>query len=98
MSAVTVYETSVVMLGKRGAGGIDDLRSLLATLRAEIVPFSDDDCLRATAAYIEFGKGRQTKASLNLCDCVAYGLAKSRGVPLLYKGTDFAETDIASCL
>lgn len=98
ISALTVYEASIVMLGRRGPAGIDDLRSLLASIEAEIIPFADTDGIIATAAYVEFGKGRQTKASLNLCDCAAYGLAKSRGAPLLYKGDDFVHTDIASCL
>jgi ribonuclease VapC len=94
ISALTVYEASIVMLGRRGPPGIDDLRSLLTSIEAEITPFTDADCTIATAAYIEFGKGRQTKASLNLCDCAAYGLAKSRGAALLYKGDDFGHTDI----
>lgn len=98
ISALTVYEASIVMLGKRGPAGIDDLRSLLASVEAQIVPFEDADGVAATAAYVEFGKGRQNKASLNLCDCAAYGLAKTRGLPLLYKGDDFIHTDIKSCL
>jgi ribonuclease VapC len=28
-------------------------------------------------------------------DCFAYSLAKTKGVPLLYKGSDFMHTDIA---
>jgi ribonuclease VapC len=35
---------------------------------------------------------------LNLCDCVAYALAKSLNAPLLYKGNDLARTDITPCL
>jgi ribonuclease VapC len=31
-----------------------------------------------------------------LADCVSYALAKSCGARLLFKGDDFAETDIAS--
>jgi ribonuclease VapC len=98
VSALTVYEASIVVLGKRGPAGIADLRQLLASIDAEIVPFADTDGVVAIAAYMEFGKGRQNKAGLNLCDCAAYGLAKARGAPLLYKGDDFAATDIASSL
>jgi ribonuclease VapC len=98
VSALTIYEASVVMLGKRGPAGIDDLRSLLASIGAEIVPFNDMDAVFATAAYVQFGKGRQNKANLNICDCVAYALAKSRDIPLLYKGTDFRATDVVAAV
>jgi len=47
----------------------------------------------AITALLEFGKGRHP-AKLNLGDCFAHALAKSRGVPLLFKGDDFARTDI----
>ena len=98
ISAMTVYEASIVMLGKGGAAGVDALRRLLTTVGAEIVPFTDADAVLATAAYAQFGKGRQNKASLNICDCTAYALAEARGLPLLFKGGDFAATDIASSI
>jgi len=98
LSAITLYEASVVMLMRRGPAGVDDLRSLLTLINAEILPFTDADSMIATAAYRRFGKGRQTAASLNICDCAAYGLAQSRNLPLLYKGDDFSQTDIRSCL
>jgi ribonuclease VapC len=51
----------------------------------------------ARAAWRRFGKGRDP-AALNYGDCFAYALAKSRGAPLLFVGTDFARTDIAAVL
>lgn len=51
----------------------------------------------ALEAYLTFGKGRHP-ARLNLADCFAYALAKELDVPLLYKGDDFAKTDIRSAL
>lgn len=47
----------------------------------------------AREAYRDFGKGRH-KASLNLGDCFAYALAKEMREPLLFKGNDFAQTDV----
>jgi ribonuclease VapC len=44
-------------------------------------------------AFIRFGKGRH-RAALNLADCFTYALAKSRDLPLLFKGDDFSQTDI----
>jgi len=35
---------------------------------------------------------------LNLGDCFAYALAKVTREPLLYKGDDFARTDLPSAL
>ena len=45
-------------------------------------------------AYLRFGKGTGHPAKLNFGDCFSYAFAKRAGVPLLYKGNDFAETDI----
>ena len=42
-----------------------------------------------------FGKGSGHPAQLNLGDCFAYAMAKQHGVPLLYKGDDFSQTDLA---
>ncbi len=47
----------------------------------------------ALDAFDRFGKGRHP-AALNMGDCFAYACARSLGVPLLYKGDDFAQTDI----
>ena len=50
------------------------------------------------AAFVAFGKGSGHAAALNFGDVFSYALAKVRGLPLLYKGSDFSETDIASAL
>jgi ribonuclease VapC len=47
----------------------------------------------ARAAFRKYGKGRHT-AGLNFGDCFSYALAKASGQPLLFKGDDFARTDI----
>jgi ribonuclease VapC len=51
----------------------------------------------AQDAFRRFGKGRH-KAALNMGDCFAYALAKSKGEPLLFKGRDFSHTDLESAL
>lgn len=51
----------------------------------------------ATQAYLQFGKGGHP-AGLNFGDCMSYALAKATGEPLLYKGDDFARTDVQSAL
>jgi ribonuclease VapC len=49
----------------------------------------------ARRAFSRFGKGRHP-AGLNFGDCFAYALATVRGEPLLYKGDDFARTDVVA--
>jgi ribonuclease VapC len=46
----------------------------------------------AREAWRRFGKGHHA-AALNLGDCLSYALAKTSGEPLLFKGTDFSQTD-----
>ena len=46
--------------------------------------------------YQQFGQASGHKARLNFGDCFAYALAKSTGEPLLFKGNDFAQTDITA--
>jgi ribonuclease VapC len=73
------------------------LDALIGRAKIEIVPFDAGQAAIARAAFLKYGKGRHT-AALNFGDCAAYALAKSRNIPLLYKGADFAKTDIVSAL
>ncbi|HEY1427427.1 MAG TPA: type II toxin-antitoxin system VapC family toxin [Caulobacteraceae bacterium] len=52
----------------------------------------------ALDARIKFGRGFGHPARLNYSDCFAYALAKTRNLPLLFKGDDFTHTDIVSAL
>jgi ribonuclease VapC len=45
-------------------------------------------------AFIRYGKGSSSAARLNLGDCISYAMARRAGVALLYKGDDFAATDL----
>ena len=98
VSAVTFFETSMVL-----AGRIQDetawrlLDALIGRAKIEIVPFDAEQAAIARAAFLKYGKGRHP-AALNFGDCASYALAKSQGAPLLYKGADFARTDIVSAL
>lgn len=94
LSALTYFETGIVMRARTGPGGVDDLNDLLRELAAEIVPFDEAHARAALEAYARYGKGINPKASLNLGDCASYALAKALAAPLLFKGTDFAATDV----
>jgi ribonuclease VapC len=96
LSAVTLYETMLIAGVRRGRDAVADLNDLLETFEMEVVPFEADQARAAQTAYMRYGKGIHPAAALNLCDCVAYSLAKQLGVPLLFKGNDFAATDIAA--
>ena len=60
----------------------------------EIVGVTPDHASIARAAYRDFGRASGHRARLNFGDCFAYALAASTGRPLLFKGDDFAKTDI----
>lgn len=93
-SAVTIYETGVVMGGRRGRKSEAELMALIEQLGIEIVPFAGPQTAAALEAYGRYGKGINPNSRLNLGDCVAYALAKTMNAPLLFKGNDFAATDV----
>jgi len=96
MSAVTDYETRVV-LRPRGPAMIGRYDALLAEIGIAIVPFDQEQSRLAFECYRHWGKGVHP-AALNLGDCAAYALAKSLDAPLLFKGADFARTDVKRAL
>ena len=63
-----------------------------------VEPVSESQARIAREAYRDFGKGSGHPAGLNLGDCFAYALAKSKGEPILFKGADFSRTDLTSAL
>jgi ribonuclease VapC len=92
MSSVNLLEARLVLVfSKRIPAGIVD--DFVTNERIDIVPFDEALSHVAFEAYRRFGKGRHP-AKLNMGDCAAYALAQSRGWPLLFKGDDFAQTDI----
>lgn len=98
MSAGTLAELSIVLLGRRGPESITDLERLLTALGVEIVAFDHQSVQRVREGFVVFGKGMGNRARLNLGDLFAYALCKERGIPLFFQGTDFARTDIRDAL
>ena len=96
MSAISLQEAGMVIAGRHGDEAMwEPLDALLARLDVEIVAHDALLARIARMAFLRFGKGRHS-ARLNFGDCASYALAKAHGVPLLFKGEDFAQTDIAS--
>jgi ribonuclease VapC len=98
LSAVSLQESSMVLAGREGgAAEWMPLDELLRDMNIEIVPYDAGLATIARDAFLRFGKGRHP-ARLNCGDCASYALAKSRNIPLLFKGVDFARTDIVPAL
>jgi ribonuclease VapC len=95
ISAGSLIETLRVVqlaLGPKGHSGVD---ALLEATGAEIVAVDADQVAEARQGMLLFGKGRgREPAVLNFGDLFAYALAKRRSLPLLFKGDDFARTDV----
>ena len=60
----------------------------------EIVPIANSTSQIAVRAFERFGKGRGHPAQLNFGDCLSYACAKEHGAAILFKGRDFARTDL----
>jgi ribonuclease VapC len=93
MSVVSYVEASMVIYGRARDTDPNKITDLVEALQIEIMPVSLEQGEAAVAAFLRYGKGRH-RAGLNLADCFSYALAKVRRAPLLYKGNDFAMTDM----
>ena len=95
IAGVNAIEVGIVLVGRNRLQDAADLDQWLQALGIEVEPSAAHaDVL---GAYLLYGRGRHP-ARLNLGDCFAYALAKSLDAPLLYKGDDFALTDVRSAL
>jgi ribonuclease VapC len=97
-SPIAVFEAALAICRKRRASvteARDDVQEFLDTAHIDLLAIAPADGDAALEAFARYGKGRNHPAQLNLGDCFAYAMAKNRGVPLLFKGDDFAKTDIA---
>lgn len=97
-SPVAAFEIVSGLMRERALSWRESQRALdqaLDVASIEVVPITRDIGNLALETFEKYGKGRRHKARLNMGDCFAYACAKSLGVPLLYKGDDFAQTDLA---
>jgi len=98
ISAATLHEAYCVSRRAdfpAAAGQIDEFLSLV---EPEIVAFDLDQLVAARSAYARYGRGSGHPANLNMGDCFSYALARTRDLPLLFKGDDFIHTDIVPAL
>lgn len=90
MSAVSYLEASMV-LGPKDRRNLPDL---IEHGHVTVVPLDLDQARLAVEAHERYGRGSGSRARLNFGDCLVYALAKSLDLPLLFKGGDFAHTDV----
>ncbi len=93
MSSGSVLEASLVIESELNQEGVRELDLLLHTAAIEIVAFTVDQLKVARHAFRTYGRGRYP-AGLNFGYCFSYALSKTSGEPLLFKGSDFARTDV----
>ena len=93
MPAATRVELGIVVEARAGAGGAQLLDELLARLDVQIVPVDAALAHEAIVCRRRFGRGRHP-AGLNYGDTFSYALDRRMGVPLLFVGDDFQQTDV----
>lgn len=89
MSAATFVELHAVMKHKGGKPAQEIVNRFIKLADIRIEPLTPTQAEIACNAY-------HTYSVLNLGDSYSYALAKDKNIPLLYKGKDFAQTDLAS--
>ena len=93
VGAPTLAEAGIVIAARLGEAGPRLLTELVDHAQMVVVPFDEPHWHAAADAWLRFGRGRH-KAALNLGDCLAYATARVAERPLLFKGDDFAQTDL----
>ena len=94
ISAASYVELAAVIDGRGDAVLSGVLDTTIQASSIEIAAFTPAQARLARIAYQQFGRGSGHPARLNMGDCFSYALARDLGEPLLFKGRDFALTDI----
>ena len=84
------------LLGLAPAAADALVTRLLREAEIGVVPITEDIAHAAVAAFERYGRGRGSVETLNFGECLSYACAKTHSARLLFKGHDFAQTDIAA--
>lgn len=95
LSAATFVETAIVVETQTKSSGSRQFDAFIRRAGVAIDPVTEEQAHIARQAFIDFGKGRHP-AGLNYGDCFSYALSKATQEPLLFKGKDFAKTDVTA--
>lgn len=93
LSAANWLEAAVVIDNRGDAVASREFDRFLRRSGIVVQPVTAEQTQLARQAYLDFGKGRHP-AGLSFGDCLAYALARTLDEPLLFKGGDFAQTDV----
>jgi ribonuclease VapC len=93
ISAANLLEAGIILDSRIGHQDSSELDEFIVNVGLEVEPVTLNQVRVARHAYRTYGRGNHP-AGLNFGDCFAYALAKTAGLPLLFKGGDFARTDI----
>ena len=93
IGAPSLLEVQMVLLREYPDTVEAELDRFLSAFDVTVVPFGPDEYRHAAEAFRRYGKGRHP-ARLNFGDCMAYAVSRATGEPLLFKGADFAKTDV----
>ena len=93
MSVATLVEATMVLESRGGVAAGYELDAFLEEAEIELEPVTPEQAQAARRAWRRFGKGHHP-AGLNFGDCFVYALAQAAREPLLFKGQDFALTDV----
>jgi ribonuclease VapC len=94
IAAPTYLETCMAAKPKLGPRAIDEIKYLMDLAVIETIDFTVDASELAVKTFLKFGKGQGHPAQLNFGDCMSYAVSKLEGLPLLFKGDDFSQTDV----
>jgi ribonuclease VapC len=95
MSVTALVECSIILESRYGPDAVRDLDLYIAKAQVALIPVDAEQAHLARDAFRKYGKGRH-RAGLNFGDCFSYALARSLAEPLLFKGDDFAQTDLVA--
>lgn len=95
ISSVSLVEASIVVEARRGELAGRELDLFLHRAAVQTVAVDEEQTQLARVAWRRYGKGRHP-AGLNFGDVFAYALARATGEELLFKGDDFARTDVTT--
>lgn len=87
-------ETCMVIKHRQNADAVIAIENYMESLNVNMVPFTSKMAKIAKDAFLKYGKGQNHPAQLNFGDCMVYATAKVEGLPLLFRGDDFARTDV----
>ena len=97
MPSVTWFEAAMQVDASGDEFAVNRFDDFIREFSIGIIPFTAEHARHARVGRRLYGRNRHP-ARLNFGDCLVYGVAKAEREPLLFKGKDFAQTDVEPAL